>query len=166
MEMWFWPTQQPTGSSESSPVDSKALRSLSFCRRWPVLYLLPVRLLHFRQKWSAVAAGGTVQSFLHTFGLSGATTKRRWNVATRPRGGMDHTRVATPRRAFLPMLWVDIGNRLRETPVMPGEVLNVVLPLAVWIVGWLPNNPHAAAASTLVVTVHIFHTNHYRGSHG
>ena len=50
--------------------------------------------------------------------------------------------------------------------MVPGEVVHVVLPLAVWIVGWLPNNPHAAPASTLIVTVHIFHTNHYCGSHG
>ena len=49
--------------------------------------------------------------------------------------------------------------------MVPGEVLDVVLPLAVGIILWLQNNPHATPASALIMTVHIFHANHYRGPH-
>ena len=46
------------------------------------------------------------------------------------------------------------------------EVLCVVLPLAVWIVGWLAKDLHAAPASALIVGVDITYAHHDRRLQG
>jgi hypothetical protein len=43
-----------------------------------------------------------------------------------------------------PFSWIDVRDGLRETPMVPGEILDIVLPFAVGKVGGFPNNPSAA----------------------
>lgn len=59
-----------------------------------------------------------------------------------------------------PFSWVDIGYRLREAPVVSREVFSIVLPLAVWVIGWLAKNMYSASASMLIVSVDIFDADH------
>ena len=48
--------------------------------------------------------------------------------------------------------------------MVPGEVFDVVLPLAVRVVSGFPNNLRAASLGLLAVTVNVFNPHHHRGS--
>jgi hypothetical protein len=55
----------------------------------------------------------------------------------------------------------DIGERLRERPLVTGEVLDGVLSLAVGEVGRFHDDASAELASAFAVCVHILDTHHH-----
>ena len=60
----------------------------------------------------------------------------------------------------VPFSWINVRNGLRETPMVPGEVLNIILSFAVGIIRGFPNNPYTAAPSTVVVSVDVLNPDH------
>ncbi len=46
--------------------------------------------------------------------------------------------------------------------MVTGEVVGVVLPLAVRMIGWRGQHASAAAAGTVVMRIHIVHAHHHR----
>ena len=61
-----------------------------------------------------------------------------------------------------PLLGSYVGKGLGKCPAMPGEILRVVLALAVGMVGWGSEDASAMLASSLVVTVRIGYTHHHQ----
>src|SRR5207249_6438496 len=59
-----------------------------------------------------------------------------------------------------PILWIDIGDRLRKRPCVPPDVLGRVLPLAERVVGWRLQDLRAAILGPLEVAIDIRHTHH------
>jgi hypothetical protein len=52
-----------------------------------------------------------------------------------------------------PFSRINVPNGMRESPMVTGEVLNIILAFAVRIVRGFPNNPSTASPSAVVVSV-------------
>jgi len=63
-------------------------------------------------------------------------------------------------RRSTPFSWINVRNRLRETPVVPDKVLNIILSFAVRIVRGFPNNPYTASPSAVAVSVDVLDPDH------
>ena len=61
-----------------------------------------------------------------------------------------------------PVAGVNIRNRLRESPAMPGEIERSVLPFAVRVICWWIQDARPQCFGAGVVRVHIFHAHHQR----
>ncbi|MGA8104337.1 MAG: hypothetical protein WB869_19405 [Candidatus Acidiferrales bacterium] len=59
-----------------------------------------------------------------------------------------------------PFSGINVRNGLRETPVVPGKVFNIVLPFAVRVVRGFPNNPSATSSSVLEVSIDVLDPHH------
>lgn len=60
-----------------------------------------------------------------------------------------------------PVLWSDIGKSLREGPMMAGEILGRILPLAVLELGRLHQDAGAVATGPLAVREHVVDPHHH-----
>ena len=63
-------------------------------------------------------------------------------------------------RHSAPFSWINVHDGLRETPMVPGEVLDVVLSFAVRKVRGFPKNPYTASPGMVVVRVDILDSHH------
>jgi hypothetical protein len=61
-----------------------------------------------------------------------------------------------------PGLGSDVGDRLGERPVVAGRVLCRVLPLAVFEVRRLHEDPRAIRPGAFAVSAHVVHAHHHR----
>src|ERR1700691_5288229 len=64
-------------------------------------------------------------------------------------------------RRAAPVLWIYVGDRLRERPATPREVLDCVLPLAERVVGRRIQHTSPMASGVLVMAIDVFHPHHH-----
>jgi hypothetical protein len=59
-----------------------------------------------------------------------------------------------------PFCWINVRDGLRETPMVPGEVLDVILSFAISEVRGFPKDPYTASPGMVVVRVDILDPHH------
>ena len=59
-----------------------------------------------------------------------------------------------------PFSWINVRDGLRETPMVPGEVLDVILSFAIRKVRGFSKNPYTVSPGMVVVRVDILDPHH------
>jgi hypothetical protein len=61
-----------------------------------------------------------------------------------------------------PLFRRDVCDRLGESPIVSGEILDRILSFPVWIVSGWTHYARSALFSSVVVTVNVIHSHHHR----
>ena len=94
------------------------------------------------------------------WGHSSAGRASAWHAEGRRfEPGWLHLRQMPGRAA--PLLGCDVRDRLGERPPVPGQILGRVLPLPVGVIGRGVQDPRAALAGMLVVSVRVLDAHHH-----